>query len=127
MNIFQRMGNNFEREKKEKELIEKKYWKLSSSERMEYDLKKEKIRRDYFGNFITVVIFKIFIELGIFFLAFGFAIGKLFILIPAVKMLFLFYFQILLWLLLLDLILVIFNSYKAEKERKKLRKRFKLC
>ena len=127
MNIFQKIGNNFEKEKKEKELIKKRYWGLSSSERMEYDLKKEKIFKDYFGTFLTFDVLKLFIGMGIFLFIFGFAFEKLFVIIPLIKLLFLIYFKFLLWLILLDLLLVILGIPRVTKERKKLRKRFKLC
>ena len=127
VNIFQKIGNNIEREKKRREIFEKKYWKLSSSERMEYDLKKQKIKDHHFGGYITVEIAKILSVVIIFLATFGFATGKLFVAIPAIKTLFIFYFSYLTYFLLVDVILLVISNHQYDKKIKELKKRFKLC
>ena len=57
MNIFQKIGNNIEKEKLKRKKFEDNYWKLSPIERIDYDLKRERIRKE-FGNplqYLTLV------------------------------------------------------------------------
>ena len=126
-NIFQTIGNSIERKKKRKELFEKKYWKLSSSERMEYDLKKQEIKDFYLRGLVTIDIFKIIIATAIFALSFGLAKGELFLLISPIKTIFLFYFKFIYLFILLDTVLIVMHSYGNKMEVKELKKRFKLC
>lgn len=45
-NLFQRIGNKIEKRKKERENFLNKYWKLSASERIDYDNKLNQIKKD---------------------------------------------------------------------------------
>ena len=50
MNIFQRIGNTIEEDKKREKKRLDRYWKLSSNERVEYD---DKLDRVEFKNYFT--------------------------------------------------------------------------
>ena len=127
MNIFQKIGNNIEREKKEKISMERKYWKLSSSERMEYDSKKDRILKRYNPFSMTVLFFKTLISISIFLLIYGATMGIFLEMIHLIRTLFFTFFKILWFMILADIILFFLNSLLLLKEKKELRKRFKLC
>ncbi len=65
MNIFQKIGDYIETKKKLRKSFENKYWKLSSTERIEYDLKKEEIESTLplLSLFIAKISFSILILL----------------------------------------------------------------
>ena len=127
MNIFQKIGNNIEREKKEKISMERKYWKLSSSERMEYDSKKDRILKRYKPFSMTVLFFKTLISISIFLLIYGATMGIFLEMIHPIRTLFFTFFKVLGFFIPLDIILFFLNSLLLLKEKKELRKRFKLC
>jgi len=122
MNIFQRIGNNIEKEKLKKKRFSDNYWKLSASERMDYDLRREV--KDYRPN-----IFDIFLNACIYLIVFM-LISSLFI--PQIFNLFFTqhnYFMIiniLVFFFFLELILLIFYPSINKKSIENLNKRFKL-
>jgi hypothetical protein len=58
MNIFQKIGNRLEEDKKNKELFEKRYWNLTPIERIDYDNKRDRIEKEtYYGMLPLTLIF----------------------------------------------------------------------
>jgi len=65
MNIFQRIGNNIEKEKLEKKKFLNKYWKLSSQERMEYYFKSKDVVENHFNIFWFAVKMIFYVIVGV--------------------------------------------------------------
>jgi len=130
MNIFTKIGNNIEKERKEKKKIRDRYWKLSASERIDYDNKLEKIRNKKIPilqltniSFKSLMIFILFIS----FLAFtvSMPINNLLDLLRKLSLLFM---KIIVWIICLDAIILLewFIKDDSKKQLKELNKRFKL-
>jgi len=131
MNRLQRMGNKLEEMRKEKERKVKRYWKLSSIERMEYDQKLDRINKENTISPLSLTIAGIKATVFIFFLfsllilSRGYSIGTA---IHLFKLMAFVFYRVITVTIILDILLVILDIFsgKREKEIKKLDERFKL-
>ena len=128
MNIFQKIGNNIEKDKKRKQDFDNKYWSLKSVERIDYDNHIGKINRDTelkFSNCLTWFITKIilFIMILLFFIGFYKEIS----IINLIRLLIGAYFGIIFWIVLLDIFIFFRVILDRGKMVEKLNRRFKLC
>lgn len=130
MNIFNKIGNQIEKEKKEKKVFQNKYWKLSASERMDYDNRLERIKKRKIPLLeLTCTMFEVIIIAALFvsFMAFttSMPIDNL---LDLLKSTFLTFIKVLKWVLFLDIIILlrwlVRDDYK--KMIKELNKRFKI-
>jgi hypothetical protein len=127
-NIFKTIGNNLEKKQLEKKKVNEKYWKLSSIERIEYDMHFKNIIEKYKYNWILLKTWfysMLYLTIGL--ILFGIVYDKLdtaINLINSVE-----YIIIdLIWLpILVDIIVLIENICFEGRDKKKLNKRFKLC
>ncbi len=128
MNIFTKIGNQIEERKKKRKAFKDKYWKLSASERMDYDNKVIMIKRDSDRNLslpVTRSITKMTLVFIIFLSILSFSVS-----VPTnefveiLRLVIRFFFNFLLFSLLLDLIIMFTEDSK--KQLKELNKRFKL-
>ncbi len=123
MNIFQRIGNNIEKEKKEIKKFNDRYWKLSSSERIDYEIQSDKIKKnDYF--FEMTFLYAKFLLIFLFVSVALMIINKNFI--SLIKPLFN-SLRLLPFPFVIDFGLTILISKSQIKKKKELNKRFKLC
>lgn len=127
-NIFQRIGNNFEKKKLERKKMGDKYWKLSSIERIDYDNHIENIKKKYDWFWVATILWiKLMIYIAIFFGLFGLIFNKFDVMINLVKILWSSFIKII-WLpISIDIIFVYSNIFFEERDEKDLNKRFKLC
>lgn len=132
MNIFNKIGNIIEETKKKKEIFKNKYWKLSASERIDYDNRLEKIKKQSEVNFFHFTITKlfliyIFIAVIFSFLAY-FGINSTNEYIELLRPLSFLFLKLLYFMIVIDFILsLLFLFYSNSKIKiKELNKRFKL-
>lgn len=127
MNILQRIGNKIEREKLERKKRDDKYWKLSASERMDYDNKLDRIKKESYIPFtMTIMLAKVFFYLIVFFGVSLFFIERLDLFMSTglefVKTFFIF----LPFVLIAEILLIILSINYTERKLKELNKRFKI-
>jgi hypothetical protein len=126
-NIFQRIGNNLEKNKELRKKVEYKYWKLTSIERMEYDMHKKNIEEKNRQSLVTVVVFKILFYVTIGLGLYGLLFNRLDIIIDSLRIIWKSFFHFIGYAILLDFILITINSNNEMRDKKNLNKRFKLC
>lgn len=133
MNIFNKIGNSIEKRKKEKDLRIDKYWKLSATERMDYDNKLGRINKDseidMFSFPLTGLVIKVFLFFTLIFSLIAFGLQTpIRELINSLIPLSLEIVKILIFALLFDFVINLFTvvSDKSNKKIKELNKRFKL-
>lgn len=126
MNIFQKIGKEIEKRKKATQKFQDKYWKLSASERMDYDNKMQIIGKN---SFHPLGIIKIYFK-GIFWIAGFFLVFYLFsleqsLINSGLKVLsaYLFAFP---FVLIMGFIAYYFSEEWKTKVKKEIKKRFKL-
>ena len=130
-NAFQRIGNNIEKEKLKNKKFKDRYWKLSASERMDYDQKLERIERGWNtpAFSITKVVIKfLFVFAFLMILAiFGtnYPLEKV---IPSLRMLSLSFYKLIIITFILDILFIFVEIFfnNSHKKIKELKKRFKL-
>lgn len=136
MNIFKKIGNAIEKQKKEKERIENKYWKLSPLERMDYDQKIDRINYNSNESLFHFYFTKLFLFLiGIWviivlLMSFGANI-EIIKLIERLRSLSFPFAKLILIGIVADvltfLINLIYYDNNRSKKIKEINKRFKLC
>lgn len=131
-NIFQKIGNSIEREKKEDQKKEKRYWKLSSLERIDYNQELEKIRKrsEVMVIPLTKIVIGTFLILSFMFLLGSFGgLYSMSVLVYSLKTLSLNFSRLIGFAFIIDILYMIFNLIfnKQDKKIKELDKRFKLC
>ncbi len=126
MNIFQKIGNRLEEDKKNKELFEKRYWNLTPIERIDYDNKRDRIEKSFYGFFpLTLVCLKYLVISSLLFISTFYLIGSielsnLFMNITLIL------FKTLSIGVLVDFICLIVSNNDVLNRIKNLNKRFKL-
>jgi len=128
MNIFQRIGNNIEEDKKREKKRLDRYWKLSSNERVEYDNKLKDINKKSGLNFDITKIVMFWTLLGIAFISLAlFSVGA-----PSLKFIELLrefgkvFLKIIYVSIILDMIIDVITVSTFKEEKEELNKRFKL-
>lgn len=119
-NFFHRIGNNLEKIRKKKEIIKDKYWKLSASERIDYDNKyNKKIPLFY----LTFGLLKIMFFVMIFFVFFNVLFQ---VTITSAKTIIICFFSLIPYVLILDIFILVLGTHYQNKRVIELNKRFKL-
>ena len=126
MNIFNKIGNKLEEDKKKREEFEKRYWKLSAIERIDYDNKVDRIEKSFYGFFpLTSICIKYFFIILILFVSTFYLTGNVelshfFRNITIILANFIWIFGI------IDFVCLVASSDKNTKRFRDLNKRFKL-
>ena len=128
MNLFQKIGNTIEENKKREKKRLDRYWKLSSNERVEYDNKLKDINKKSELNFNITKTVMFWTLLGIAFISLAlFSVG-----VSSLKFIELLrefgkvFFRIIYVSILLDMIIDVITVSTFKKEKEELNKRFKL-
>ena len=134
MNIFKKIGNTIEKQKKEKERIENKYWKLSPLERMNYDKKIDRINSESNEYLFSFYFTKFFLSLigiwVIIFLLMSFGTNiEIIKLIKILKIVSFPFAKVILFGIIADILTFFIGliGYNRSKKIKEINKRFKLC
>ncbi len=127
-NIFEIIGKHIEDNKRKKELFDNKYWKLSPIERIDYDNKKERIEKEnHWGFFpITISLVSLLITITLATLLFYFISGMNIAILIIGILIFSFFYSLLGFIFLFDLIFMFLSSNSRKKKKIELNKRFKL-
>jgi hypothetical protein len=134
-NIFQRIGNNIEKQKEKKRKANEKYWKLSTLDRIDYDNKLKSIQdrsNDYpllsLTKFIIGIFFFVLLWLSIIAFGQGYDFYKFMELIRPLASSF---GRLIGIVFLCDCVMFLFlifsKEWSVESKIKQLNKRFKLC
>lgn len=127
MNILQRIGNKIEREKLERQKRDDKYWKLSASERRDYDNKLDRIKKESYNPFsITFTLAKVFFYLIVFFGVSLFFIERLDLFMSTGLALVKTFFIYLPFVLIAEILIIILSINSTDRNLKELNKRFKI-
>lgn len=123
-NMFKKIGDRIEEKKKKKKRFVDNYWKLSASERMDYDQKLQRLKNSFRPLALLTALLSGIVYLGIFcFVGYVFispefmTIGKM-----AISVLIL----LLPFVLVAEIIAGFIISIDIESKKKQLAKRFKL-
>lgn len=133
MNIFQKIGNNIEKEKLKRKKFEDNYWKLFPIERIEYDNKLRKIESEEIGFipkfyttkiYLGIIIFFTFILFGLYF-SLDYDLNKYITFLRGISLQFM---KSLMIAISLDFLIqfIGLGLDKTGKKKKELNKRFKL-
>jgi len=127
-NLFSVIGKRIEDRKKEKNIFENKYWKLSAIERIDYDNKKERIEKEnYWGFFpITFCLIRLIIFIFLTSLLFYFISGMNLVILKLGILIFSTLASLFWLIIIIDLIGMFTNSSRIVREIIRLNKRFKL-
>jgi len=123
-NMFKKIGDRIEEKKKKKKRFVDNYWKLSASERMDYDQKLQRLKNSFRPLALLTAAISAIIYLGLFCF-----VGYLFIspeFLTLGKTLVSVLFLLLPFVLVADVIAGLIISIDIESKKKQLAKRFKL-
>jgi hypothetical protein len=127
MNILQKIGKNIEREKLKRHKRKDKYWKLSATERIDYDNKLNRIQKNSYMPFtIIIMLVKVFFYLIVFSGVSLFFIERLDLFISTGLILVECFFSFLIFALIAEMLIIILSIISTERKLKELNKRFKL-
>jgi len=116
MNIFNKIGNQIEKKKKDRKNFQDKYWKLSASERIDYDNKLKRINNSPYVFIFTATLLKGIFWIAAFFYLISLYIGET-ILIPTMLLL-AYLFGLIPIFLFIDAIYLALNMNKKDEQKR---------